>query len=341
MSNKTSDAEGCKTLGEGMARELLDCCPVEMDRVEGTGELPMAAKLETARVFVIINARSGNSSPEEVCRAVGARHLGQSTGCEVHEAGEGEDILATVNRAIGEGCDLIVAAGGDGTVSAVANAVVGTRARMGIIPLGTTNVLARELGIPLVLDGACDLLAGPNRTARIDVMRLGDRHFVTQIGIGVDALMIRDTTDEHKRRLGVAAYLWTAVRRLIGYRSRRFLISADGEQARPSCLQVVLANCGALGTSGLKWGPEVRMDDGHIDVCIMRGRTLLDYLRVGLSVLLGRHRQDPNIQYLTAKQAVAVSTARPLPVQGDGEVIGETPIEVQVVPRSLQVIVPA
>ena len=103
-------------------------------------------------------------------------------------------------------------------------------ARMGIIPLGTTNVLARELGIPLDLDDACDLLAGPNRTADIDVMRVGDKHYVTQIGIGVDALMIRDTPDEHKRRLGVAAYLWTAVSRLIGFRLRRFSITADDRQ---------------------------------------------------------------------------------------------------------------
>src|SRR5262249_40957942 len=110
-----SDAKGFET--QGMAWKLLDCCLVETDRFEGTGDMPMAAKLETARVFVIINTRSGKSSPEEVCRAVGARYLGQSTVCDVHQAVEGEDILKTVKRAIEQGCDLIVAAGGDGTVS--------------------------------------------------------------------------------------------------------------------------------------------------------------------------------------------------------------------------------
>ena len=185
--------------------------------------MPSGSEVETFKVFVIINARSGNSSPAEVCRALGSRTLGEPTTCEVHQTVEGEDILATVRKAIERGCDLIVAAGGDGTVSAVANGVVGSPARMGIIPLGTTNVLARELGIPLDLDDACDLLAGPNRTADIDVMRVGDNHYVTQIGIGVDALMIRDTPDEHKRRLGVAAYLWTAVNRLIGFRLRQVL----------------------------------------------------------------------------------------------------------------------
>ena len=103
---------------------------------------------------------------------------------------------------------------------------------------------------------------------------------------------------------------------------------------------MVLANSGSLGTSGLRWGPDVRVDDGQIDVCILRAQTLLNLLSVGWSVVRGRHREDRNIQLLTARRAVAIHTDRPLPVQGDGELIGETPLEVQVVSRALRVIVP-
>ena len=102
----------------------------------------------------------------------------------------------------------------------------------------------------------------------------------------------------------------------------------------------MLANSGALGTSGLRWGPDVRVDDGRIDVCILRARTLFDYLSVGWNVVRGRHRDERNIQYLTARRAVAIHTEHPIPVQGDGEVIGETPLEVQVVPGALRVVVP-
>ena len=84
----------------------------------------------------------------------------------------------------------------------------------------------------------------------------------------------------------------------------------------------------------------MRVDDGKIDVCILRAQTLLNFLSVGWSVFRGRHRHDPNIQLLTARRAVAIHTDHPLPVQGDGEVIGETPLEVQVVPHALQVVVP-
>src|SRR5207245_11659580 len=109
---------------------------------------------------------------------------------------------------------------------------------------------------------------------------------------------------------------------------------------RPRALQVLLANSGALGASGLRWGPNVRVDDGKIDVCILRAQTLLNFLSVGWSVIRGRHKEDRNIQYLTAHRTVAVSTHRRTPVQGDGEVIGETRLEVAVVPGALRLRLP-
>lgn len=299
-----------------------------------------APEVGTARVFVIINAKSGNSSPDQVRKAWTAQCAEGRGEHRLHETGEGEDIAATVREAAAQGFEIIVAAGGDGTVSAVANGLIGSEARLGIIPLGTANVLARELGIPIALDDACALLSGPNETTSIDAMKVKDTHYFTQIGIGVDAAMIRDTTVAHKRRLGNLAYIWTACTRSIGFQPHRFSIAADGQRTRPRAVQVLLANSGSLGTSGLRWGPDVRVDDGRIDVCVLRAQTLLNYLSVGWSVLRGRHREDRNIQYLTARRAVAVHADRPLPVQGDGELIGETPLEVQVVPRALRVIVP-
>ena len=300
----------------------------------------MAAEVGTSRVFVVVNAKSGNSAPEEVRRALSNMVEGSSATTQIHEPQEGEDIVATARKAAAEGFETIVAAGGDGTVSAVANGLIGASARLAIIPLGTANVLARELGVPLDLEPACALFNGPNQTVAIDAMRVGEKHYFTQIGIGVDAAMIRDTKVEHKRRLGNLAYIWTALTRFIGFQPYRFSISADGKRSRPRALQVVLANCGGLGTTKLRWGPDVCVSDGQIDVCILRARTLLDYLSVGYSVLRGRHREERNIQYLPARRAVAVHTDKPLPVQGDGEVIGETPLEVQIVPGALRVLVP-
>ena len=303
--------------------------------------MAMAPEAGISRVFVVVNAKSGKSSPEEVRKVWKANHGEASTDCHIEEPAEGEDIRAVVRRAVAQGFDTVVAAGGDGTVSAVANGLIGTEARLGIIPLGTANVLARELGIPMTLKDACTLLAGPNTTRSIDAIEVKGTHYFTQVGIGVDALMIRDTTARRKRLLGTGAYVWTAMARIMGFQPHRFSIAADDGRTRPRALQVVLANCGSLGASGLRWGPDVCVDDGKIDVCILRARTSWHFLSVGWSLLRGRHGMDRNIQIMTARRAVAVHTDRPLPVQGDGEVIGETPLEVRVVRSALRVIVPA
>ena len=297
---------------------------------------------QLARLFIVVNPSSGNCSPAETRQMLG-RHFGGDEGLEyrLHELVPGEDLLGTVREAVRDGFDVVVAAGGDGTVSTVANGLVGTEARLGIIPLGTTNVLARELAIPLEPDAACRLLAGPNATALIDGMRVEDAYCFTQIGIGLDALMIRDTTVENKKRFGGLAYLWTAALRLVGSRGRRFSISVDGSRVRPRAKQILLVNCGTLGTSGLRWGQDIRPDDGRIAVCIVRANTVLDHLSVAWSVIRGRHHLHRNIQYLTAEQTIAVHADHPLPIQADGEVIGETPLVVRVVPRALQVVVPA
>ncbi len=168
----------------------------------------------------------------------------------------------------------------------------------------------------------------------------GDQYFVLQIGIGIDSLMIRDTDRQSKRRFGRAAYLWTAFTRLIGYQPMRFTIVADGKRIRPRASQVLIANGGVLGIPPFRWGPNIRPDDGKIDVCIVSARTGLDYMGLIWHTLLGQQRRDRNVRYLTAERSIAISADQPLPIQADGEIIGETPIQIEVVPDALKVIVP-
>ena len=102
-----------------------------------------------------------------------------------------------------------------------------------------------------------------------------------------------------------------------------------------------MANGGVLGIPPLRWGPHIRPNDGQIDVCVISARTALDYLGLAWHTLIDQQRRDRNVRYFVARQSIVISADRPLPVQADGEIIGETPIQVQVVPRAVQVIVPA
>jgi diacylglycerol kinase (ATP) len=290
------------------------------------------------RAFVIVNPASGSALAADVERAL-ERHFAPGT-YELHQAAPGMELAPIVHSALERGVDLVVAGGGDGTVSSVAKGLEGSTTPLGILPLGTANVLARELGIPLDLDGACHLLAIAHATRAVDAMRVGDRIYFTQVGVGIDALMIRDTSSERKRQFGRLAYLWTAFRNLIGFEPRRFSIGVDGRHVRPRASQVVIANCGVLGQPPFRWGPHILPDDGRLDVCIIRARTALDYLKLSLHVVSGQFRSHPNLRYLVAERAVAINADRPLPVQADGEIIGETPVLVHVVPKAVQVVVP-
>lgn len=293
-----------------------------------------------SRVFVVLNPMAGNSAAADV-RAALDRHFSAETWThEIYETTGDERVADVVRAALERGCDLVVAAGGDGTVSEVAEALVHTDIPLGIIPVGTANVLARELGLPLDLEGACALLASERATNSIDAMQVGDKFFFLQIGVGIDSLMIRDTDRAAKRRFGRAAYLWTAIKWLIGYQPRRFTIAVDGRRLRPRAAEVLIANGGVLGTPPFSWGPHIRPDDGRIDVCVVSARTLSDYLRVGWQVLIGHRRRGQNILYYSAERSVVIDADRPLPVQADGEILGETPVHVRAVPNAVMVVVP-
>jgi diacylglycerol kinase (ATP) len=300
------------------------------------------------KVFAVLNPRSGSCSIADVRQAI-VDHLAGAE-VEIHEVAHGDDLRAIVREALARGCDPIIAAGGDGTVSAVADVLVGTPAHLVIFPLGTANVLARELGIPIELQGASRLGAGrvnPGSLAgqhhsivAIDAMKIDGRHYFTQVGVGLDSLMIRDTAVEQKRRYGRLAYLKTALISLIGFQPRRFVIGFDGQTWRVKASQVLVANTGMMGGPRLRWGPEIRPDDGQLDICVVRARSLVDYLGLFWHVLRGSHRQSPNVRYQTASRSVTIEARRALPVQADGEILGNTPVVIEVVPLALKVVVP-
>lgn len=292
------------------------------------------------RIFLVLNPMAGSCTASDVRQAL-ERHFAEGRQVfEVYETTGEENVAEIVRAALDQGFNLIVAAGGDGTVSEVAEALVHTGIPLGILPVGTANVLAHELAIPLDLEGACALIAGDHALSDLDAMQVGDKYYVLQIGIGIDSLMIRDTERTAKRRFGRAAYLWTAFTRLVGYQPRRFTLLADGRRMRPRAAQVLIANGGVLGMPPFRWGPHIRPNDGRIDLCIVSARTMMDYLGLVWHMMLGQQHRDRNVRYVGAERSVVVSADRPLPVQADGEIIGQTPVQVHVVPDAVRVIVP-
>ncbi|NJN16499.1 MAG: diacylglycerol kinase family lipid kinase [Oscillochloris sp.] len=291
-------------------------------------------------IFVLLNPGSSRANPATLRATIERVFSLADVRYSVHTTEEGENLPATVRKAVEAGHTHVVAAGGDGTVSAVADGLLDSDACMAIVPIGTANVLARELRIPLNPEHALGLLVQAHTEVTLDVMRFRDRIAVLQIGIGLGSVMIRDTQPWAKRIIGRSAYLGTAFMRFFGFEPRRFTIEVDDETHRTAAMHVVIANGGVMGTRPFRWGPNIVPTDGMVDVAILSARTARDALKLVWIMLSGKQRRSRDVRYLRAGRRIKVTASPELPIQADGEIIGTTPIEVQVVKSAVRVVVP-
>ncbi len=308
---------------------------------------PEASSFNCGRVAVILNSKSGGYR-ETILNLLDKQFGDQGAGGRVVRLIDEEDHSDTIIReAIDDGAELIVAAGGDGTVATVASALIrfGRDLPLGILPLGTANVLARELGLPTDPVLACSILSGPLQTRSLDVMRVEDHRYFTQVGVGLDSLMIQETDTSSKQRFGRSAYLWSGIRHLVGFQPRRFVIQIDDEPARVvSASQVLVANVGTLGQPPFRWAPDIRPDDGFLNLCLIRTQSLWDTCGIAWRILRGHREPDPSRSTYRIQQKVTIglrNRRHPLPVQADGEIIGETPVEIQLEKSAIRVVVQA
>lgn len=311
---------------------------------------PGARERESAApaALVFVNPVAPNANPARLEAALA--HAFGETGYRTLTTSDARDFAGEVDRQIAEaaagGCEVVIAAGGDGTVSLVAQGLrrlresTGTPLPMAIVPLGTANVLARELEVPLVLEDAVALAAARGDVVPLDGIDCRDRLFLTQVGVGLDAYMIRDTTREAHQKWKRLSYLMTLVRRASGHRSRQFKLTIDGSPQRVRAFQLLLANASTLGTRPFVWGPDIDPTDGIADLCVFEVEWGKELFSLAWHVLTGRHEESPHTQFLPVHQSLKIECNRTLPVQGDGELIGRTPVLLTVVPEAVSVVVP-
>ncbi|GAB4111322.1 MAG: diacylglycerol kinase family lipid kinase [Roseiflexaceae bacterium] len=235
------------------------------------------------------------------------------------------------------GYEVVIAAGGDGTINEVINGLAGTSTALGAIPIGTMNVWIRELGLPLQPRAAAEALL-KSRIHPIDLGRAGDRYFLLMAGIGFDAAVVNEVRSDEKRRLGAFAYAFRALGLAFRFRGARVRMLLDGKVLRRRSLLIVLGNS-QLYAGIMKLTVNAVIDDGLLDLCLIRGNSFIRAPIQLMAILLGRHTDDPEIEYHRVQQLKIESRTR-LPVQVDGDHLGYTPITIECVPGALQALLP-
>lgn len=295
------------------------------------------------KTYVVLNPVAGVSEPGTVRERIEdalARHgfpteIYETTGAEV------ENIEQLVRDAAKQGFQLFISAGGDGTLSSVIDGLVGSDIPLVIIPTGTWNALARALDIPLQVDQAIDLLFEPHRIQTIDAMEVNQKYFVLSVSAGIGARTMKDVERKDKRRLGKLADLRKALAEMLAFRSFQFEVKIDGElTTRFRAAELMVANTSILGLKALRIDPNIRMDDGKLNVCRIYANTLGEYLKLGWSMLWGDSERNWNVLCMEASQEVEIRSREQIPVQGDGELIGYLPITVKIRPKAIRVITP-
>jgi diacylglycerol kinase family enzyme len=245
-------------------------------------------------------------------------------------------------RAVAErGDPLVIVGGGDGTIGAAASALAGTKTKLGILPLGTLNHFARDLGIPTDIGEAVALIAS-KRARRVDVAEMNGRVFINNSAIGLYPLMVIDR-DRQRKNLGRSkrlAMLIASVRTLARFGHRRLILTVNDEKAYVDTPLLFVGNNDYRIDFGAP-GQRESIEDGQLCVLVMRQRSRAGFIAASIRALLNHSREDDMVRLDGVERLRVASKRRRLAVSVDGEVVrAEPPLDYKIRKKALRVIAP-
>lgn len=295
-----------------------------------------------ADTLVLVNPAAGGGRASLRYTAVRDYFSARRRAFEFSESLSSDDLRSQAARAAADGFRFVAALGGDGAVHYVVEGLLGTRAIAGILPAGNGNDIARSLGIPLDPVRAADAFLRSQQRA-IDVVRLrfaNDRilHFVGAGGAGLDAEAANRANTVFKKYPGVTRYLAAAVAAFCDGATFELCAEIDGQIWSGRVLLAAIAN-GYYYGSGIRIAPEAKMDDGWLDVLLVRDLPWSRFFEAIPILLTSGNLRFPEIERFRCRR-LRIETDRPVKIHGDGELLGESPAEFAVMPKAIRVAVP-
>ena len=249
------------------------------------------------------------------------------------------DITQFTEDGIKKGYDGIAVYGGDGSMMEAASVLVGKTIPLILLPGGTSNILAKELQVPLDLVGALQLVTKKTFTIKtIDVGMCNDTLFLLRVSSGILAEMITESNTDAKLSVGQLAYTITVAQRLSSETTSTFTFEIDGKEFSETGISLVVANSGNIGFSGLSILPHVQVDDGLLNVFLIKNSDLGYLTNFAKETLL--NRSDTTIDHWTGKDIFLKSMSPKQVVIADDGIIDSSSIRVRVIPKALPIVVP-
>jgi len=256
---------------------------------------------------------------------------------ELHFTSRPGEATEVARQAAETGFQRIISIGGDGTIHEIANGLAGTGVALGIIPGGNGNDFARTMNLPRDPQRALRCVAEA-RVKAVDLGVVNGRYFVNVAGLGFDCEVVREVSRRKGSFAGSLVYLYAVFKTLASYTNADVLIDIDGTKRSRRVLMLAVAN-GRYYGGGMNVAPHARADDGAFDICVAGDLTRPEVVVNVPKMYLGTHLSHPKVEYFRGVR-VRVESERQLPIQCDGELVGNTPAEFTVSAGSLTVIVP-
>ena len=300
-------------------------------------------KPPSGKVFLVFNPTAGMAFSRVSLTTIKTYFAGNKIPYEVYFTKRQDSIRQLIRTKIDEGFRFFLAAGGDGTVSLLADALAGTNIPLAIIPTGTGNLLARELQVPMSIIKALQLaFSGNPRIKTIDGMCLNEnRIYFLNISVGVSSELMQDTSQQEKRLFGRLGYIAKFIKLSLKLLSTTLEFTFCDEHHTIRSTEAILSNGNILALPPFRWPEHSELNDGRISFHVLRAYTIWDVVRFAFSVSPISQQADQTIKYYAdIEDEIRISTKQALKVQADGDFAGYTPIHVKLVRHACKIIVP-
>ena len=340
QDNPTSDAATGPSIVARVKEVVTAALPTSNPATSNVEARPAASPYK--RIHAIINPAAGQDEP--VLATLNRVFKAADVEWEVHVTKQGGDAERYAREAVAAGADCVAVYGGDGTQMEAAGGLAGSDVPLAILPGGTANVLSIELGIPGTLEEAASMITTkPTKRRWVDVGEVNGQRFILRVGLGLEAQMVEGADRDMKNRMGVFAYALSALQALRDPQPAHYAMTIDGQTVESDGLSCIITNVGSLGQPGITFPGIVDVSDGFLDVFVIRQADLGSLMSMITAVVVNNEPgESPSgpLQHWRGSEIKIVPT--PLQsLQVDGEVLEPAPLDIKVIPRAVQIVVPS